>query len=158
MERIVLEFQAFLDDHHHYIIKELAIVSCYEENINTYFFKPPYNRDCLTEKTKEQNDWLERNYHRLLWEDGEIDYNHVNDIIRCSTKYYQHLFTKGYEKAKLLSSICQREVKNIDDYCVKKIDNGYPTCSRHNTKCALQNALNEKSVVNKILLDYHVYS
>lgn len=151
MERkcAVVEFQAFRGERNEYIVKEFAIV-----DIKTYCsiviqFAPPYEHSRLPVKTQKTNEWLQRHYHRLSWDDGNVPYTELMLTIVDICSHFSVLYTKGLEKTNFLRQY-HGNVIDLNDLfapCVSRsFFSSIMQCpvSQHQQKhaqCALHNAL-----------------
>lgn len=140
---LLIEFQAFKNNLDTYIIKELCCGDLDSENYCRYLFKPPYKKCLLYPKVRTTNDWLERNWHRIGWYEGDVDYCNLRSILRHEVNSHSILITKGREKAVFLEKILERNVINAEDLLPSSISlndirDGDIQCT-HTGKCAVKN-------------------
>lgn len=110
MEVAVVEFQAFSGNKRKFIIKELAIVAnSFQCHI---VFKAPFPKENLNDKSRKTNHWLEQNYHKIAWEEG--DYPYKARVIRNLCKDFTTIYTRGREKAQFLRKF-HTDVRELDD-------------------------------------------
>lgn len=94
----VVELQGFKDNYNRFIVKELAVVS---DGLRCQvIFKPPYDLRQLNDKMYRTAQWLTRHYHRIKWEEGNVEYD--ENLIRNLCNPFNVVYTKGTEKAKFL--------------------------------------------------------
>lgn len=135
----VVEFHGFRDSRDGWIVKELSIVgSMITFNI---IFKSPYPKDCITcRKTRRSITWLERNYHKVLWEEGTVPFKH--DLVYMLLKPFDTVYTKGLEKKEFLDQF-HIDVREIEENA--SADDPKTVCCclpqhKNNKKCALKSA------------------
>ena len=66
-----------------FAIKELAIVAV-NGSLNqpvSYVFKPPCAWEELPHEARTENHWLERHFHGLGWDFGNIAYEEIPEIL-----------------------------------------------------------------------------
>ena len=75
----VLGFKKPGDD---FVLKELAIL-CLSDNSKpqVWLFKEPFPWKRLTDKYREENQWLENNSHGIPWSSGDLDYTLIDKSI-----------------------------------------------------------------------------
>lgn len=134
----MVEIHGFKDENNKWIVKELAVIG-YMFTFHTVF-KSPYTKDYITHRrTRQSIDWLERNYHKIQWEDGVTPFK--GELIKRLLHSFDVVYTKGLEKKRFLDQY-HYDVREIEDNAVDK--SYYMTCClpQHNfdTKCALQSA------------------
>ena len=86
MEYIV-DVQGFKRAYNEFVLTELAIISLLEEAQPTvYLFESPHDWNFLDARYKCHNKWLTKNYHGINWQDGEIPYKDLEDILKSSLR------------------------------------------------------------------------
>jgi hypothetical protein len=90
----------------------------------------------LKQDTKSQNTnkWLERNYHGLPLEYGDVDYKELGNILK-SLKF-EYLYMKGLQKQKNIEVIPHVTVINLEELECPRLDqlqtnNILPCCIFH---------------------------
>lgn len=163
MDRLgVIEFHGFKDVYNQFIIKELAMGSAYcEKHCEHWVFHPPYSKYDLHPKVLIANNWRTRNVHGLYWEQGDVDYVYLQNIIREFAGQYQRIATKGSEKQKWLSMLLGRPVIDLDAVLLvrlQKLAHVHVKCNYHMggpSACALENLKKLQRwfrIVNDILI------
>lgn len=136
----VAELQGFKDNRNRFIVKELAIVAhCINVNI---VFKSPYHKNNLHSAVRKSNDWCERNYHKILWEEGGIDFSFR--LVRTLLKPFSTVYTKGFEKKSFLCTF-HTDVRELEESWNVPLNFKANACClpQHASKCsmcALKNA------------------
>jgi hypothetical protein len=137
------------------IVKELAIVD-ESNNYVVFHFKSPFPKMELTTKLFNDVTWLERNYHKIKWSDGDLEWNET--IIREYLAGYEKIFTKGTEKAKFLRRLhsnvqCIPEDFLKPDFSFFTTSWCYDACKIHkyrpDGRCALFSAQHYNSLLFK---------
>lgn len=147
VQTVFIDLQGFKGNSNNFIAKEIAIVFNSKEYMN-FIIKPPFKYEHLTPEKQKQVNWLSKNYHHLLWEDGSITFKSVLNFLRENTLDAQ-IFVKGAEKKMWTEKILQKNVLNVEDIFYKssitKLEKEYSVhtyCNAHNHgTCALKNAL-----------------
>lgn len=145
---VVAEFHGFKDNNNRFVVKELAVIG---SGINlSICFKSPYEFDKLNDATRKSNRWLERNFHRILWEEGSVRFS--GSFMCTLLQPFDVVYTKGLEKKQFLSKF-HKNVQTIDQsWNVPKnyINSPHSCClsqhvnsstSSRNVKCAYKSAL-----------------
>ena len=95
-------------------VKEFAAVDLSTRCFTVAFFAPPYEMSRLNDKTIRTNEWMERRYHRLRWDDGYIPYTDMSRTIAQISSNFTTMYTKGSEKAAFLH-VYHRNVINLNE-------------------------------------------
>jgi hypothetical protein len=99
----VCEFQCFRDNSGGFVIKEFVVLDC---NTRTYvhiYFKAPFDKGWLDETRLRLAKWLEKRFHGLEWERGDVPYS--LDTVRACLLEFKSIYTRGEEKARLLRDV-----------------------------------------------------
>ena len=140
----VADLHWFKGENNEFIVKEFALVN-QNDNYALIHFKSPYAKSSLCEKLYREASYLERHYHKISWCSGETDFS--DSLIVDYLKTYNHIYTKGREKADFLRKY-HGDVREIPENFPKP-DFTKPTwctdsCSIHrklqNARCALVSA------------------
>jgi hypothetical protein len=136
----VVEFHGFRDGNNDFIVKELALVSSSEQTYTLVFFKSPFERSCLDSRCLKGVTWLEKNFHYISWDYGDVQYS--EEVMTTLCNKFATIYTKGFEKANFLRRF-HPNVKMIGDEAPKSKDNEEVSCPLHTNggRCALQSAL-----------------
>lgn len=153
----IVDVQCFKRPVNNLVHKEVAIIPLAEDSIPTVLlFQPPYEWNFVSFKYKSENEWLERNYHGLSWESGEVSYGDLEEILKTHLKNASKIHVKGLEKQKWLQQILPN-VFNLEDIgcpAFKKL-NVQNACYNHSSitvpKCAASNVI----ALGNWLIEYH---
>lgn len=132
MEVAVVEFHAFQGNKRTFIVKELAIVAkSFQCQI---VFQPPFPKEKLNPKKLTTARWLEDNYHKISWDEGDFPYR--ANMIRTLCNPFTVIYTRGREKAEFLRKF-HNDVRELDDLPCNEI-NGLCSCKgTHRFSCSL---------------------
>lgn len=156
----VIDVQGFKTDFNEFVFKELAIIPLGEDvQPIIYLFKPPHDWSFLQPRYKCENSWLTNNYHGIEWQDGDIPYEELEEILRSATRNASKIWVKGLEKQKWINrfteNVCNIETLECPSLAKLHKVNDW-ICSNHNrqrcyhSNCAASNAL----VLKTWLIDY----
>ena len=157
----IIDIQGFKKVYNEFAVKELAVAALEDDAQPTvYLFAPPHDWNLLNPRYKCENSWSTRNYHGINWQDGEILYEELEDILKSSVRGASKVWVKGLEKRNFLR-IFIPSVKNIETIgcpSVTKLQSqSNSPCSNHNLEkcyqpsCAAQNA----TILKRWLLDFY---
>lgn len=160
MEYIV-DIQGFKKPLNEFILKELAIISLGDDvPPRVFLFSPPSHWKLLPAKYRSENDWLRKNYLGISWNEGDIPYEDVGDILRSHLEGATKIHVKGLQKQKWIQNIIGKNVINVeDDGCpnLSKLTYGMSACTHHLSSyfldaiCAVRNA----KAIKKWLIDFY---
>lgn len=153
MNFAIIDIQGFKHKSNEFIVKELCV---YTDKL--YFHdvvKSPYSFNNLTYEDRKQTRWLFRNFHGLLWDDGNISTSQASEIITPQL-IDKVILVKGEEKVKWVKILLNNDnlnvlnVENIGLCAPLKSMNMITPCHFHKQKsnvttlyhCALQNVMN----------------
>lgn len=157
---VVIDFQGFKRVYNEFVFKEVAIIPL-GENVQpiVYLFAPPHDWNLLPPRYKCENSWLTKNFHGLHWQEGEIPYEELEEILKASTRSASQIYVKGLEKQRWLKNFLPnvKNIESLDCPSLSKLNRyiNHP-CTNHNLKicensnCAARNAV----VLKKWLVDY----
>ena len=148
MEYIV-DMQGFKQGENEYVLKELAIVPLFEtcEPLHV-LVKQPFSWRKLTEKCKEENIWLQHNYHGIRWKSSGIEYCQIGKILREAL----HDATKVYVQNQLKAEWLKRfkfPVCNISTLEFSSKPKCVTVCLFHNGKAG---AMHNVKIMKLLLL------
>lgn len=107
--KYVVDVRGFKITLNEFVFKEVAIIPLEKDAMpSVYLFKPPYAWEQLLDKNKCENRWLERNFHGILWNSGNIPYEEMGRTLRCILGDTD-VYVKGLEKSKWLKRILPDE-------------------------------------------------
>lgn len=153
MNLLIIEFQAFKNNHEEFIVKELAVGDL-SGWVKRFLFKPPFAEADLHPRIQTSNRWCSRNLHGFQWEDGDLPYSNLSGILFNVSQTYKCIATKGHNKIKFLSNILKREVFDLDEIMKFRIYLLPPTHVRcgHRGACALDNVIKIQNWFKQIIL------
>ena len=96
------------------IIRELG--RFFEGSVQGFSFCPP-----KTFKPNKQSTWNTRHLHGIAWSSGKLDYDKFFAVFYDIKVMNAEVFTKGFEKCRLLTSLLGQNEENLDDYGRPKI-------------------------------------
>lgn len=121
MEYIV-DIQGFKQPINEFVLKEISIIEVNGDDSNseplTLFFKPPSAWNLLPAKYKASNAWLERNFHGMSWNSGNIPYDAVKNIVQAILRQARVIYVKGLEKMLWISTFVELSTEIIDLECL----------------------------------------
>lgn len=108
--RYVLDAQGFWQQGKRFVLKELAVVPIdraldADPHMYTYLIKPPYHWKRLSEKYREKNTWLTRNYHGLKWESGDSIYSDIQSLLQRLLSDATMVYVDGSDRKEWLDEI-----------------------------------------------------
>ena len=76
-----------------------------------------------TIKPNEQTTWNTSHLHGIAWSSGKLDYDKLFAVLYDIKVTTAEVFAKGLEKCRLLTTLLEQIVENLDDYgCPKNQD------------------------------------
>jgi hypothetical protein len=116
MSQMVVTFDAFVGNssEQDFVIKCVTFFNVSENTIQQFDFAPPFDWDLLTLKAKQQNFYLTHRIHGLSWFSGHIPHMRLHKLFKEKTDRIPHLFAKGDEPTRFLSTLLGREVLNLE--------------------------------------------
>lgn len=145
---IYLDVQGFVGSHNEFVPKEIALM-WNEYKYHHFLIKEPYSYQELNNKLKKQAAWTTTNIHNLCWEEGEVSFNTIRQLI---DEYVEFKFVcvRGvikedwvYKTFPNVYKVINMEGQNTLSF--KELRQKYldiKTCYLHNNGvCALQNTL-----------------
>ena len=82
----------------------------------------------LQKSTKPQSQQLHGNLHGIVWNSGHLDYSEIPNILTSDVK--GEFFAKRIENCKILGSLMDKNVKNMDDHSCSKFQEPVETDKR----------------------------
>lgn len=138
MRMLMLDVQGFKIENNKFIPKELAAYdgtqTCH------YVFKSPFDIRYLPSDLLKQADWLMKNHHCILWDEGFTPIHKFSDIIKNLTEKVDRVYVKGKEKAQYIRKYSLKPVIELDED--PPLQQGESHCFNHSKSpciCALTN-------------------
>ena len=118
MVHYVLDIQAFKRYLNRVVVKEVAIVALETDaQPSVFLFKPPFPWEGLCAEFRSSNEWLSRNFHGLSWEQGDIPYELVSQVLEKALVNSNIIYVKGLEKKQWVKEILPNKfVYNIENF------------------------------------------
>jgi hypothetical protein len=85
------------------MIKEISVVA--DNVIDTFLFLSPYS---MNPRSSES--------FGLSWEDGQISYSRLTQILLEATSIFAHLYAKGNDRCDFHTAMIGRPVQNLDSF------------------------------------------
>ena len=129
----VVDVQGFKKPHNKFVFKELAVTTLGDDSqLSVFLFEPPFAWGSLPAKYKSENLWLERNYHGISWNSGEIPYYEFEETLRNILQDASKIHVKGLEKQRWLQKYFSN-VYNIEDLGCPSLQKlyAYLPCDNH---------------------------
>lgn len=148
----VIDILAAYDNQKKYVIKELAAFRM--GGCQSWFFQKPLNlSDALV---VHSNFYLERHFHGIPVEYGDLPYDSLNDVLRSVTCNVRYVFCKGEEKCNFLKErLPELIVIDLNLLRCAKHFNPTLTCMFHFDKldkeCAFRNCLSNAAWLSKFI-------
>ena len=118
----ILDVQCVLDNTSKYMIKEMSVADTNSLSTQHWIFK--HSPTTQNAKSRSVNNWLERNYHQLSLEKGDVEYKELPKILNSLT--FDLIYVKGEQKQKLIEDIIPH---------IKVVDIGELGCPRLSQIC-----------------------
>jgi len=113
----IIDFQAFVDDHNNYIVKELSVIDLQTYASQHWIFKAPYGCEFLEKETIRTNRWLSKHYHKLDWWKGDVNYDQLAKILEDINTKYCVIYVKGSKKKALIKEyIFDSLIIDLEEY------------------------------------------
>lgn len=135
---LIADFQCFVNNEGGYIVKELSIFDYTFQTMQHWMFKPPKLHYKLSCKAQRTNCWLTKCFHKIKWDDGEVEYEVIRDIFKYIDDNFRYVLVKGCQKRKfLLKNLYNCSVIDLEEYGCPKIAllpmlNDSKHCIKHN--------------------------
>ncbi|KAK0157160.1 hypothetical protein PV328_011810 [Microctonus aethiopoides] len=93
---VIVDMQGFKWRNNEFIVKEFAMIQLDKKGDHgtRILFKPQFKWDDLPKQYKATNSWLIRNYHGIFWDDGDIPYEKLRDILEIILKDVDYIYVK----------------------------------------------------------------
>ncbi|KAL4111783.1 hypothetical protein QTP88_015670 [Uroleucon formosanum] len=127
----ILDMQCVLGAGNKYFIKEMSIVDTETWATQHWIFKN--SKSMQDNKSRKTNKWLERNYHKLSIEYGDIEYEELDKIL--NSLKFTCIYVKGEQKKHLLMEFLpQVALINIEDLGCPRLDQ---ICNEETLPCCI---------------------
>lgn len=157
---LIVDVQFCKDARNRNISKEVGVISLKENFLAHWIIAPPHSIGKLSTDIRQQNSWLHKNCHGIVWADGDVSQTRVKKNLQEILKNAEKIYVRGREKAVFLQELTANEIVNleVDDDCppFAKLTWVNTYCFYHATKsgylslnCALNNAAKLKFWLEK---------
>lgn len=128
----ILDLQCILGVDNKYMIKEMSIVDTESFATQHWIFK--HSHETQNAKSRSVNKWLERNYHNLSLEYGDVEYDEVNRIL--NSLKFERIYVKGEQKQKIVQDFIPHvHIINTEDMDCPRLNqlcyDNLPCCIFH---------------------------
>ena len=96
------------------VIKELGLFI--DGSVQGFSFCPP-----KTFKPNKQTTWNTNHLHGIAWKSGKLEYEKLFVVFYDIKVMNAEVFSKGFQKCRLLTRLLGQNVENLDDYDCPKI-------------------------------------
>lgn len=155
-DKVIIDIQFVIGNRKEYYIKEMAVLQLEPRILKNYIFKPKFHFSNLFSQAKRQNYYIYKNINGLRWEDGDLEYHVLFDILKSIQN--KEIIVKGLEKKKILQKILPSTV--ITDF---EMETNLASCSVNNICCDLHTkrlncrcALKTVYKIHKYMNDYNI--
>ena len=148
------DVQGFKKPHNEFVFKEIAVTALGDDSqVSVFLFELPFAWSSLPAKYKSENLWLERNYHGISRNSGEIPYYEFEETLRNILQDASKVHVKGFEKQRWLQRYLSN-VHNIEDLECPSLQKLYANvpCDNHDfwesyliSNCAAKNVIKLKN-------------
>jgi len=94
MSSAILDMQCVLGPNNKYMVKEMSIVDTEAWMTQHWIFKN--SKSMQDNKSQKTNKWLERNYHQLSIDYGDVEYEKLSRIL--NSLKFNYIYVKGEQK------------------------------------------------------------
>jgi hypothetical protein len=109
----VIDFNYYRGIKNEILVKELAVCIPHESRQQLFIFRQAYPEENVKIETRNENK-MRRNYGvHYAWDEGDIPYFRLNEILVEITSSYSKVAAYGDEKCAFVEKIIQRNVFNM---------------------------------------------
>lgn len=141
-EIALVDFQYCNGDNNTIYIKELAYMLGASVVPHYFLFNPPFDSTELMNKTEKQNEYCKAHIHGLDWQDGDLSYTNVRNVL-FPLNNFKYIFVFGRVKKDFLLKYVNSNVINLEHLIgFSSLNNYFTMCPLHTDqryKCALNN-------------------
>lgn len=161
---LIVDIQGFKQPIDEFVLKEFAVIAVNDEKAaqpTTLLFAPPCAWKGLPVKYRIMNSWLERNFHGLSWDSGDLIYGKAKELIEAILKPARTVYVKGLEKKRWLTSFMDEssassivDLETLECPSLRKLPTILPVirCPHHSHisefNCATENVKSLKNWLN----------
>lgn len=118
-EAAIVDVECILAINNKYLIKELSVIDTTSWATQHWIFK--HSGKTQNAKSRSVNRWLERHYHRLSLDYGDVEYDEIGRIL--NSLKFDRIYVKGEQKQKLISDFIPHvQVMNLEEWGCPQLD------------------------------------
>lgn len=145
MAQFIFDMQFVSGNNGQYFPKELAVLPFGSVCPTFYLLKPPYPYQELTIRASLQNRYDRENINGLHWNDGDVCYNNLPEILAPFTSCT--IYVKGDLKENFIKKyLPDTEIVQLKIPKLNELQNFQTYCQNHSktplVRCAVQNCIN----------------
>lgn len=149
MMSIVLDLQGFKIEKDKFIPKELAAFD--GKRICHYVFKAPFEINLLSPSLIKQAEWLMKNHHCILWNQGFTPLYKFSEIVKNLVQKVDVVYVKGEEKSKYLKKYSTKPIINLEE--ASRIQPKEAKCFYHSNLICICALTNVYELYNNYIMD-----
>lgn len=111
---IIVDIQGMRDKDHGFLPKEVAVVATNQPLSMHWIVAPPYQYCELPPEVRRLNKYLTLHHHGLEWYEGDVGCKQLYANLREIARHSRTIWTRGYEKAELLSKVMTRDINDLE--------------------------------------------
>lgn len=112
---IIIDIQFCIDIQKRVVPKEVAIASVKENFLTHWIVAPPCSVQKLSSETRLQNNWLYKNKHGIVWQDGDISVSKLKKNLQIILENVDKIYVRGKDKAEFMRNLTTNEIINLED-------------------------------------------
>lgn len=127
----IIDIECVLACNMNYLIKEMSVIDTNTLSTQHWIFKHTSNTQ--NAKSRAVNKWLERNFHQLPLEQGDVKYEEVGTIL--NSLKFNSIYVKGEQKQHIIQGfISHINVINLEDLGCPRLEQ---ICTDDNIPCCI---------------------
>lgn len=112
---IIVDVQFCIDIQNKVIPKEVAIASVKENFLAHWIVAPPCSVQKLSSETRKQNNWVCKNKHGIVWQDGDISLPKLKKNLQIILESVDKIYVRGRDKAEFMRDLATNEIINLEE-------------------------------------------
>lgn len=98
----VVDIHGLHNNEMEFLIKEIAIFNLETKAIGHYVIKPPRDMKISNVKAIQTNSWVTNHLHHLDWDDGDVEIEQLEKIVKQIFVNFDVVYAKGDQKVAAL--------------------------------------------------------